>query len=72
MRSIGNLDAKERELAFLIGAPLTIVPALCVLPLSVQGTWVEHPVEYPSKKEIVQTHFVKLAGTLDSTAFRAN
>jgi hypothetical protein len=32
MRSIGNLDAKERELAFLIGAPLAIVPALCLLP----------------------------------------
>ena len=38
--------------------------------LSVQGTWVEHLVEYPSKKEIVQTHFVKIVGTLDSTAFR--
>jgi hypothetical protein len=32
MRSIGSLDAKERERAFLIGAPLAIVPALCVLP----------------------------------------
>jgi hypothetical protein len=38
--------------------------------LSIQGTWVEHLVEYPSKKEIVQTHFVKIAGTLDNAAFR--
>ena len=38
--------------------------------LSVQGTWVEHLVEYPSKKEIVQNHFVKIVGTLDSAAFR--
>jgi len=38
--------------------------------LSVQGTWVEHGVEYPSKKEIVQTHFVKIVGTLESAAFR--
>jgi hypothetical protein len=38
--------------------------------LSIQGTWVEHLVEYPSKKEIVQTHSVKIVGTLDSIAFR--
>jgi hypothetical protein len=38
--------------------------------LSVQGTWVEHVVEYPSKKESVQTHSVKILGTLDATAFR--
>jgi hypothetical protein len=38
--------------------------------LSIQGTWVEHLVEYPSKKEIVQTHSVKIVGTLDSTVFR--
>jgi len=38
--------------------------------LSVQGTWVEHLVEYPSKKEIVQTHFVKIVGALDAATFR--
>jgi hypothetical protein len=37
--------------------------------LSVQGTWVEHLVEYPSKKEIVQTHFVKIVGTLEPASF---
>jgi hypothetical protein len=40
--------------------------------LSVQGTWVEHLVEYPSKKEIVHTHSVKIVGTLGSTAFRGD
>ncbi len=38
--------------------------------LSVQGTWVEHLIEYPSKKEVVQTHSVKIVGTMDPTAFR--
>jgi hypothetical protein len=40
--------------------------------LSIQGTWVEHLVEYPSKKETVQTHFVKIVGTLDAAAFRGD
>jgi hypothetical protein len=38
--------------------------------LSIQGTWVEHLVEYPSKKEIVQEHFVKMVGIADSASFR--
>ena len=38
--------------------------------VSVQGTWVEHLVEYPSKKDIVQTHSVKIEGTLESNTFR--
>lgn len=38
--------------------------------LSIQGTWVEHLVEYPSKKEIVQEHFVKIVGVMDSATFR--
>ncbi len=38
--------------------------------LSVQGNWVEHLIEYPSKKEIVQTHFVKINGVLNSESFR--
>lgn len=37
--------------------------------LRVQGTWVEHLVEYPSMKDIVQTHFVKIVGTLEPTIF---
>jgi hypothetical protein len=38
--------------------------------LSIQGDWVEHLTEYPSKKEIVQTHFVKIDGVLNSASFR--
>jgi hypothetical protein len=38
--------------------------------LSIQGNWVEHLSEYPSKKETVQNHFVKLNGVLDSASFR--
>ena len=38
--------------------------------LSIQGNWVEHLIEYPSKKGIVQTHFVKIGGVLNSTSFR--
>lgn len=40
--------------------------------LSIQGNWVEHLVEYPSKKEIIETHVVKIDGTLDSTSFRGD
>ncbi len=32
--------------------------------LSVQGKWVEHLIEYPSKKEIIETHVVNIDGTL--------
>ena len=38
--------------------------------LTVQGNWVEHLVEYPSKKEIIQTHSVKINGTLEAASFR--
>jgi hypothetical protein len=38
--------------------------------LSIQGNWLERLIEYPAKKEIVQTHFVKIDGMLDSTSFR--
>jgi hypothetical protein len=38
--------------------------------LSIQGTWIEHLVEYPSKKKIVEERFVKVVGTVDSAAFR--
>src|SRR5208337_4140207 len=38
--------------------------------LSLQGDWVEHLTEYPSKREIVQKHFVKINGVLNSASFR--
>jgi hypothetical protein len=40
--------------------------------LTVQGNWVEHLVEYPSKKEIIQTHSVKIDGTLEAASFRGH
>jgi len=40
--------------------------------LTLQGNWVEHLVEYPSKKEIVQRHFVRVEGKLDSAAFQGD
>ena len=38
--------------------------------LTLTGTWVEHLVEYPSKKNIVQKHSVEILGTMDSAIFR--
>lgn len=38
--------------------------------LNMDGDWVEHLIEEPSKKEIVEAHHVKVDGTFDSTWFR--
>ena len=38
--------------------------------LTLKGTWVEHLVEYPSKREIVQQHSVEILGALDLANFR--
>jgi hypothetical protein len=38
--------------------------------LSIQGEWVEHLIEYPSKKNIVQKHLVKIEGVLDPAVFQ--
>jgi hypothetical protein len=35
-----------------------------------QGIWVEHLIEQPTKKEIVETRLVKVDGTLDLTEFQ--
>jgi hypothetical protein len=40
--------------------------------LTLQGIWVEHLVEYPSKKEVVQTHLVSVNGTLDLSSIRGD
>jgi hypothetical protein len=37
--------------------------------LTIAGNWIEHLIEYPFKKEIVQTHFVRIDGTLSQTSF---
>jgi hypothetical protein len=38
--------------------------------LTLQGTWVENLIEYPSRKPIVQKRFVKLAGSVSAQTFR--
>jgi hypothetical protein len=38
--------------------------------LVIKGTWTEHLTEYPSKKEIVQTHFVTIKGVATPKMFR--
>jgi hypothetical protein len=38
--------------------------------LTIEGSWVEHLTEYPSKREVVQTHLVRIDGNLDSRWFR--
>ncbi|MGA7288648.1 MAG: hypothetical protein WBX02_11175, partial [Terriglobales bacterium] len=40
--------------------------------LTITGDWAERLVEYPSKKEIVQTHVVRIDGTLGQTSFFGN
>jgi hypothetical protein len=40
--------------------------------VTLEGEWVEHLIEYPSKKEIVQTHHVKIDGTLGSRWFQSS
>jgi hypothetical protein len=37
--------------------------------LTVAGNLTEHLIEFPSKKKIVQTHFVRINGTLNQTSF---
>ena len=38
--------------------------------LTMEGNWVRHLIEMPSKKEVVETRLVKLDGTIDSIRFR--
>jgi hypothetical protein len=38
--------------------------------LFVDGNWEEHGMEYPSRKETVENHAVKIDGTFDSSHFR--
>ena len=38
--------------------------------LIIGGTWVEHLTEYPSKRDIVQTHQVKITGKLTPKILR--
>ena len=37
--------------------------------LSLKGTWVEHLIEHPSKKNITEEHSVEVFGTIDNAGF---
>jgi len=37
--------------------------------VEIKGDWVEHLIQYPDKKEIIQTHAVKINGTLKPASF---
>lgn len=69
-----NANATVDALLFLYeGAPnydgIPISGRISGDKLTLEGNWVEHLVEYPSKKETVQTHTVKIIGTLDAGSF---
>lgn len=36
----------------------------------IDGVWTEHQIESPSRKEVVQTHSIKILGALDPSWFR--
>jgi len=38
--------------------------------LSIEGDWVEHLIQYPSRKENTQKHHVKINGTLERSWFQ--
>jgi hypothetical protein len=38
--------------------------------IDIAGDWIEHMIEYPSKKETTETHFVKMSGVLKPASFR--
>lgn len=57
------------------GAPTEGIPlpgSISGNKLTVRGDWNKHLIEHPSGKEILQTHFVKIDGTVDSVWFRGS
>ncbi len=38
--------------------------------LNIRGDWVEHLIEYPSKKDTAKAHFVEISGVLNTSSFR--
>ena len=38
--------------------------------LTIGGSWVQHLIEYPSKKEIIETQFIRMDGVLNSSQFQ--
>ena len=58
-----SMTARERERAFLVGAPLAIVPALCVLPAIVFLIIIPH-VAYARVVALIVLPACALAGSL--------
>jgi hypothetical protein len=67
-------DSKVDALLFVYeGAPDEGIPLSGRISdgnLIIDGVWTEHQIEYPSRKEVVQIHSVKITGTLDPSWFR--
>ena len=67
-------DSKVDALLFVYeGAPDEGIPLsgrISSGKLEIDGVWVEHQIEYPSKKEVVQTHSIKILGWLSDGWFR--
>jgi len=67
-------DSTVKALLFVYeGAPsdgINLPGRISGKKLNIEGDWAEHQVEYPSKKEVVVMHNVKIDGTLDSGWFR--
>jgi hypothetical protein len=53
----------------VVGDGIDLLGHISGKDLSISGNWIEHLIEYPSKKEIVKTHFVRIDGTLSQTSF---
>jgi len=66
-------DSTVESLLFVYeGAPDVGIPLdgrISQRQVTIQGNWIERQIEYPSKKEVVVTHPVKIDGTIDSRWF---
>ena len=69
-----NGSAVDALLYFYQGAPnnrgIQLSGRISGKKLSLAGNWVEHLIQYPSRKKIIETHFVRIDGMLTSTRFR--
>jgi hypothetical protein len=66
-------DSTVESLLFVYeGAPDAGIPLagrILQKQVTIQGNWIERQIEYPSKKEIVVTHPVKIDAAIDSRSF---
>ncbi len=66
-------DSTVKSLLFVYeGAPDDGIPLdgrILQKEVTIQGNWMERQIEYPSKKEVVVTHPVKIDGAIDPRWF---